>query len=84
LTVGDYVTTNGGLIVSEDLDGAIAYWFVTHTSLHGHSKTAPSYSHTDPDTALNPDACQPIVFDIPGIDHAAAGQKDARAGLNAI
>ncbi len=59
LTVGDYVTTPGNLIIMGNLDNARAYWFVTdggHT-LHGRSTGSAPFSHLDPDTNLAVDAC---------------------------
>ncbi len=57
LTVGDYVTTKGNLIISGDFDGAVVYWFVENTTLHGHSTMSAPFSYTDPDANLQPDAC---------------------------
>lgn len=59
LTVGDYVTTPGNLIIMGDLDNARAYWFVTdggHT-VHGRSTGSAPFSHLDPDANLTVDAC---------------------------
>lgn len=58
LTIGDYVTTPGNLIIMGDLDNARTYWFVEpeHT-LHGRSTGAAPFSHLDPDTNLTMDAC---------------------------
>ncbi len=58
LTIGDYVTTPGNLIIMGDLDNARAYWFVDpqHT-VHGRSTGSPPFSHLDPDTNLTTDAC---------------------------
>lgn len=57
LSVGDYVTVKGTLLKSGDLDNALVFYFVTDTTLHGHSLNSPSFSHTDPDANLVPDAC---------------------------
>jgi hypothetical protein len=54
---GDYVSTRGGLLTSGDDAGARVYWFVTGTTLHGRSSLSSPFSHTDPDSALVPDAC---------------------------
>ena len=54
---GDYVTTKGGLLTSGDDDGSRIYWFVDHTTLHGHSTESSPFDHTDPDTNLTMDAC---------------------------
>jgi hypothetical protein len=59
LTVGDYVTTPGNLIIMGDLDNARAYWFVDdggHT-VHGRSTGSAPFSHLDPDANLTSDAC---------------------------
>jgi hypothetical protein len=59
LTIGDYVTTPGNLIIMGDLDNARAYWFVTdggHT-VHGRSTGSAPFSHLDPDANLPVDAC---------------------------
>ena len=61
LQVGDYVTEQGNLVKYGDLDNALAFYFVKNTTLHGHSFGSPSYSHTDPDQNLIPDAC-PVVI----------------------
>jgi len=52
LRTGDYVTTEGDLITSGTFDGARVYWFVEHTTLHGHSTGSPPFSFRDPDTNL--------------------------------
>lgn len=65
LTVGDYVTEQGNLVKSGDLNNALVFYFVTQTTLHGHSLNQPSYSHTDPDANLQPDACPAIGSPIP-------------------
>jgi hypothetical protein len=57
LQVGDYVTEQGNLAKYGDLNNALAFYFVKNTTLHGHSFSSPSYSHTDPDQNLIPDAC---------------------------
>ncbi|HEY1348506.1 MAG TPA: hypothetical protein VGF67_02630 [Ktedonobacteraceae bacterium] len=57
LSVGDYVTTRGNLIISGDLEGAIVYWFVQNTTLHGRSTGSPHFDHMDPDKNLIIDAC---------------------------
>jgi len=54
---GDYVTTQGGLLTSGDDDGSRIYWFVEHTTLHGHSTFSSPFDHTDPDANLLMDAC---------------------------
>lgn len=59
LTIGDYVTTPGNLIIMGDLDNARAYWFVAeggHT-VHGRSTGSAPFSHRDPDANLTTDAC---------------------------
>ncbi|HEY6045032.1 MAG TPA: hypothetical protein VIU65_00430 [Pyrinomonadaceae bacterium] len=61
IQVGDYITTKGNLITSGDFDGARVYWFVTNTTLHGHSTGTPQFSFTDPDANLTTDACPPPV-----------------------
>jgi hypothetical protein len=63
LKVGDYVTAKGNLIVHSSMDGAIAEWFTTDTTLHGSSMSGEGpggsapFPFTDPDTNLVPDAC---------------------------
>jgi hypothetical protein len=58
IAIGDYVTTQGKTIISGDFDHARVYWFVEHTTLHGHTTDpGPFFSHTDPDNNLVPDAC---------------------------
>jgi len=57
LQVGDYVTEQGNLVNYGDLDNALVFYFVQTTTLHGHSFNSPSFSHTDPDQNLMPDAC---------------------------
>lgn len=57
LNAGDYVTEQGTLAKSGDLNNALVFYFVEHTTLHGHSLGSPSFSHTDPDQNLTPDAC---------------------------
>jgi MFS family permease len=61
LTIGDYVTTPGNLIISGDLGGARTYWFVgagKHAT-HGRSRGTAPFSHLDPDDPNNfpMDAC---------------------------
>lgn len=58
LSIGDYVTTPGNLIIMGELDNARAYWFVdpVHT-VHGRSTGSPPFSHLDPDANLTSDAC---------------------------
>ena len=59
LTIGDYVTTPGNLIIMGNLDNARVYWFVTeggHT-VHGRSTGSAPFSHLDPDANLTVDAC---------------------------
>jgi hypothetical protein len=58
LLAGDYVSEQGNLVKSGDLNNALVFYFVQHTTLHGHSLGSPSYSHADPDQNLVPDACQ--------------------------
>ena len=58
LGVGDYVSTKGNLLKNGDLNNALSFIYVQTTTLHGHSLLSPSYSHTDPDANLQPDACQ--------------------------
>jgi len=57
LQVGDYVTEQGNLVKSGDLNNALVFYFVKNTILHGHSINHPSYSHADPDENLQPDGC---------------------------
>lgn len=59
LSIGDYVTTPGNLIIMGDLDNARAYWFVLDGghAVHGRSTGAPPFSHLDPDVNLPVDAC---------------------------
>lgn len=57
LNAGDYVTEQGNLAKSGDLNNALVFYFVKHTTLHGHSLGHPSFSHIDPDQNLTPDAC---------------------------
>lgn len=57
LTVGEYISAQGTLLKSGDLDNALVFYFVTHTTVHGNSTGSPSFSHTDPDANLVPDAC---------------------------
>ncbi len=59
LTIGDYVTTPGNLIIMGDLDNARAYWFVAESghTLHGRSTGSAPFSHLDPDANLTVDAC---------------------------
>ncbi len=57
LRVGDYVTTEGGLITSGDFEGARVYWFVKDTTLHGYSTGSRPFSHRDPDSNLLFDGC---------------------------
>lgn len=59
LTIGDYVTTPGNLIIMGDLGNARAYWFVTEGAhaVAGRSTGAPPFSHIDPDTNFTMDAC---------------------------
>lgn len=59
LTIGDYITTPGNLIIMGDLDNARAYWFVREGghALSGRSTGAPPFSHVDPDTNFTVDAC---------------------------
>ena len=59
LTIGDYVTTPGNLIIMGNLDNARACWFVIeggHT-VHGRSTGSAPFSHLDPDANLTVDAC---------------------------
>jgi len=58
LAVGDYVSDKGSLLKIGDLNNALSMYFVENTTLHGHSLNSPSYSHSDPDQNLIPDACQ--------------------------
>jgi hypothetical protein len=64
LGVGEYVSIKGNLMKNDDLDGALVFYFATNTAGHGFSMNEPSFSFTDPDQNLNPDACQPgpILF----------------------
>jgi hypothetical protein len=57
LTVGDYVSTCGGVLTSGDDDGSRVYWFVNTTILHGKSSGSAPFDHSDPDCNLIPDAC---------------------------
>jgi len=59
LTIGDYITTSGNLIIMGNLDNARAYWFVTEGghAVHGRSTETAPFSHLDPDTNLTEDAC---------------------------
>ena len=62
LQIGDYVTEQGSLVKYGDLDNALAFYFVQTTTLHGRSFNLPSYSHTDPDQNLVPDACPVTIL----------------------
>jgi hypothetical protein len=69
ISVGDIVTTQGGLITNGDQDGARTYWFVDSTTLHGHSVNPAPYSHLNAEAALKDpvtgallDACGPILL----------------------
>jgi hypothetical protein len=62
LSVGDYVTEQGNMVKSGDLNNALVFYFVTTTTLHGHSLNSPSFSHTDPDAMLQPDACPVTIM----------------------
>lgn len=57
LEVGDYVSVDGSMLKSGDLDNALVFYFVENTTLHGQSLNSAPFSHTDPDANLNPDAC---------------------------
>lgn len=52
LSVGDLVTTQGGLITNGDQDGARTYWWVDSTALHGRSTASAPFSHLDAEAAL--------------------------------
>jgi hypothetical protein len=60
LEVGDYMTAQGNLAKYGDFNNALVFYFVKNTTLHGHLINHTSYSFTDPDTNLQPDAC-PVV-----------------------
>jgi hypothetical protein len=62
LSVGDYVTEKGNMVKDGDLGNALAFYFVTNTTLHGHSLNNPSFSFTDPDANLQPDACPVTIM----------------------
>jgi len=58
ISVGDYVTNLGILVVHGDFEGAVVFWFVTEASFHGtSSEPGPDFVFTDPDANLVPDAC---------------------------
>jgi len=61
ISLADYVTTKGSLVQLDDDNGARVYWFVSDTTLHGRSTSAPEFSFRDPDSNLNPDACPVII-----------------------
>ena len=57
ISVGDYVTSNGNVIISGDFKQAAIYWFVTDTALHGQSTGTPEFATSDPDANLVNDGC---------------------------
>jgi hypothetical protein len=57
LVAGDYVSTSGNMAECGDLNSALSFMFVQHTTLHGKSLSSASFSHLDPDTNLQHDAC---------------------------
>ncbi|MEO0874462.1 MAG: hypothetical protein AAFY48_07660, partial [Bacteroidota bacterium] len=67
LILGDYISVEGKLITSGDMDGARVYWFAETTRMHGRSLGSPPFSHRDPDENLTadllPSACQigPVI-----------------------
>ncbi|MBZ0281430.1 MAG: hypothetical protein K8L97_11880 [Anaerolineae bacterium] len=52
LSIGDLVTTQGGLITNGEQDGARTYWWVDSTALHGRSAASAPFSHLDAEVAL--------------------------------
>jgi len=59
ISIGDYITTPGNLIIMGNLDNARAYWFVREGghAVAGRSLGAPPFSHLDPDANFTVDAC---------------------------
>lgn len=57
LTVGDYVTRSGGVLLHPGTNRAKVYWFVEDTHLHGRAPGQPPYSYGDLEDDFRMDAC---------------------------
>lgn len=57
ISVGDFVTRKGGVLIHPQTNEAKVYWFVEDTHLHGESTESPPFSFRDLEEDFRTDAC---------------------------